>query len=828
MSAPAATPPRPAAPAPAATAVPVLDSPGSSRQQRRRDAAAASVAAVLNRATASTLQFAQTLRRPTEVVRRAGGAMTLLPLLLSLIAILFAASAVRQVSLTSSSAASSRDLSRALRQRLAGLARGGQKSVTLDIAELDRLLALQHAEESDDVVTSAKLSGLGGEDDASADAGDGSPATSGDGDGDNAELEPLAALEPLTTATAPSAGDGEGPHSLAAEGAELPGLLVEKDGDVAWSGEDEESGGGGADGEAITDAPPPPDPAVGAQPVRPLVSSKPAAAAAPKSRAPPRGLTRAELVKRQLTRADQLVPRNRVDELPRKRRAAVPAGRVRKCDPGERFLHLLTAREGMSAWMHTLQEAIAAANALGRTFVEPCVAGGLLLPCTPGRVLPVPEGLADTDYPTTADDDPLAVPAFSEHCGASGGGDAAPLKPLAHDYGVAANITPIDGRSYPLALYLDLRTVRPLARRWISFDDWARCSFMDPATGRDELTDLRRSRGLVHAELAYCVSAGDGPVALSGKQDPSCSSAVGPYRFRRVWWPSNLAALRAAGNTTREHMATGYLPLLRADGRRDLFLFNAWRGFWARYGTLGGLRGGPGFNPIHAAAVRAWLSARLDVGGALRQGATDAAVGRKTGGGGDDADAAWDAYAVFQWRSETVDRELVEPCAKTLSAKAKAALARLRASLRVGGVLTADLPSPNNPCASWHVYTGSARENGARRKALASLGGAGLAKYDADHPGIDAGVLSIRDWILATGARWYVTCHSTSDPAACKGCFRSNSKYVGRILDFRAASRRPSVTNWFSLRPDGLLTQPARLPPPPPPDGGSKPAAKKR
>jgi hypothetical protein len=36
-------------------------------------------------------------------------------------------------------------------------------------------------------------------------------------------------------------------------------------------------------------------------------------------------------------------------------------------------------------------------------------------------------------------------------------------------------------------------------------------------------------------------------------------------------------------------------------------------------------------------------------------------------------------------------------------------------------------------------------------------------------------------------------------------CFRSNSKYVGRILDYRAALGKRSFTNWFQLRPADLL-----------------------
>ena len=738
--------------------------------------------------------------------------MAMLPMLLSLVAILFALSASQQVNAVATRDGG-RDVARALRQRLVALSRGGREAVTLDLATIDKLFQLV------DVGGGDTLAPGGDGDDSGA-------AAAYDADGNNAS------------------------GSAAADAADPPGLILERDGDIDWAGVDEDDDGGAAD-----EAPQPA--AKRPAPPKPPKPPKPAAAA---SKRATRGLTRQELVMRQLLRAEALVPRNRPDEPPRRRPAAAGAPR-RRCDPEERFLHLLTAREGMSAWLHTLQEAIAAANALGRTFVEPCVAGGLLLPCTPGRVLPVPASAAESDYPISATDDPLAVPAFVEHCGPPppdvGGGGGGADGSLPHDYGVRSNITPADGRSYPLSLYLDAASVKRLARSWVSFDDWAYCSFIDEATGRDELTDLRRARGLVHAQLTYCVSAGDGPFALAGKREPSCVAAVGPYRFKRVWYPADLLALRKAGNTTREHMATGYLPLLRADASRDMFLTNAWRGFWRRYGSFSA-KSAPGFNPIHVQAVRAWLAYRLDVGGALDVTTGRARAALATGGGKGSKPAGkkvvaaaaaaasaaaaaklWPlgSYALFQWRSETVDKDLVEPCAQTLAGKVKASLAALRRLTRVGGVLAADLPASNNPCAQWHVYEGSASENGARRRALGALGSAGLAKYDADHPGVDAGVLSIRcvravlrgcrvafmrwpdvlshlarppstpprsDWLLAVHARWYVTCHSR-DPADCDMCFRSNSKYVGRILDYRAALGKRSFTNWFQLRPVDLL-----------------------
>ena len=72
----------------------------------------------------------------------------------------------------------------------------------------------------------------------------------------------------------------------------------------------------------------------------------------------------------------------------------------------------------------------------------------------------------------------------------------------------------------------------------------------------------------------------------------------------------------------------------------------------------------------------------------------------------------------------------------------------------------------------------------------------GLVKYDADHPGIDAGVLSIRDWILALHAHEYVSCIAGTD-TGCRGCFRGISKFVRRIIEARAQQGANNMTSWF-------------------------------
>jgi hypothetical protein len=465
---------------------------------------------------------------------------------------------------------------------------------------------------------------------------------------------------------------------------------------------------------------------------------------------------------------------------PRKRPDRRPLAARYRCPAGRKYLHLLSTREGMSAWTHIVFEALSMAQTLGRALVEPCVAGGLLLPCRPGRVLPVPEGLADTDYPITADDDPLAVPAFKEHCGA-GRGSSVPRRVVLQK-----------GRSYPLSLYMNLPRLRKLHRgaEIVSFDEWAECELRRRRRASDR--DAVWSGGHVRAPRAYCLSM------RAGGSNPFMSACdrrvVGRYAFKTVWRPHDtpeLAALPASSPLRQPgagHVSAFYRSELEGDGSRNMFLFEVWRGFWRPYGTF---RRVPSFNAIHSRAVGAWVRSRLG------------------------ARSPRD-YAVFNWRSEGVPDSRMPKCARALAARAAPALAALRRTRKAGGVLVADVPAPESPCRLWHTYAGSAAEGGARRVALETLADAGLAKYDGDHPGLDAGVLSIRDWLLAVQARWYVTCHAGGDKGGagtgggsvtddeCRGCFRGRSKYVARILAARAKAGRASFTRWFRLTPSAL------------------------
>jgi hypothetical protein len=215
---------------------------------------------------------------------------------------------------------------------------------------------------------------------------------------------------------------------------------------------------------------------------------------------------------------------------------------------------------------------------------------------------------------------------------------------------------------------------------------------------------------------------------------------------------------------------------LAADGAPHLFLTELARGFFATADTLPQL-------PLarwHAAAAAAF-----------------------TRGG---------AYAAFHWRSEGVDPDRFANCSAALARAAAAALPP--AALASGGppraLLLADMPAPGNTAKMWNDYPD--RDNRGddlihrQWAAVSTLLAAGLVKYDAAlrvAPGeasVDAGVLSIRDFIFATNADVYVT----SQGDACRGCFRDESNIVRRILQVRRDTRRRSVEDWLAVTAEDL------------------------
>lgn len=428
------------------------------------------------------------------------------------------------------------------------------------------------------------------------------------------------------------------------------------------------------------------------------------------------------------------------------------------------YVHLISTREGMSAWTHILWEMLRFAKTLNRTFVEPCVAGGEIIPCTPGRVHMVPESLRKTGRygPVTARRDPLRVKAFLGACGLNGRGK-----------GVEKRL----GRSYPLRLYLDLRHLRQYYRKIISFEEWAQSELCDCPD--DELKwDGRTLTG----ELGYCVAWGPRAAQIKSSW---CSPEQGPYRFGAVWAPRVMPDHMphwVRDGRFQGHMFY-YLDELRNDPRRNMFFWNVWRG---SFEPLGSHKKPPRFNEIHQAAVDAWLGDRLGL--------------------------AASQYAAFQWRAEQVEESEIFGCATEMARISRPIIDAIRGPELNGGVLVADIPAPNNPCMMWKEFHASNRNSSEHRRAVKRLLSVGMVKYDKDHPALDAGVLSIRDWLIATRATYYVTCSGTNDK--CRSCFRAESKFIGRIIEARRQGKLSSYTRWFDLTPKALFSMGAGPPKP--------------
>jgi hypothetical protein len=157
-------------------------------------------------------------------------------------------------------------------------------------------------------------------------------------------------------------------------------------------------------------------------------------------------------------------------------------------------------------------------------------------------------------------------------------------------------------------------------------------------------------------------------------------------------------------------------------------------------------------------------------------------------------------FVAFHWRSEQVDSKLIVPCSSEIAGIASAALPSYVSPTRPKAVLVSDMPAPGNPNRMWNDYVGG--EDEARHTAMGNMLAAGFRKYDAHVVGmgqlVDAGVLSLRDFLLSVTADWYVTCQG-DHWKDCHGCFRSGSNIVTRISKERQRRRLPYSHHWFEI-----------------------------
>jgi len=238
--------------------------------------------------------------------------------------------------------------------------------------------------------------------------------------------------------------------------------------------------------------------------------------------------------------------------------------------------------------------------------------------------------------------------------------------------------------------------------------------------------------------------------------DPAFPVAVGDMWFARQ-------AVGRAGRSRESAMAQ-----LASDASPNLFMFHFYRAMFANYYSFPAVP----INRWHVAAVRRYVEQEL---------------------GGH-------PFVAFHWRSEQVDGKLIVPCSSEIAGIASAALPRFVSPARPKAVLVSDMPAPGNPNRMWNDYVGG--EDEARHTAMGNMLAAGFRKYDAHVVGmgqlVDAGVLSLRDFLLSVTADWYVTCQG-DHWKDCHGCFRSGSNIVTRISKERQRRNLPFSHHWFEI-----------------------------
>ena len=321
---------------------------------------------------------------------------------------------------------------------------------------------------------------------------------------------------------------------------------------------------------------------------------------------------------------------------------------------------------------------------------------------------------------------------------------------------------------------------------------------LGPAPSPAPLTELHlqyRPGGYIRLqlELAYCI----GPDVHCG------ATRVGRFNFRNTWTPSAgivpsgsaatklfeattttsgaagralASSAAAAASSTAAHIWRHHRRAFESDGRRNVFLFNVFHGFWRPPGSYD--VGSPLlFNQIHQQAVTSWVLSKLEAPSPFQ-------------------------YAVFHWRRGAgLGFKELQRCTQRLKSYAGPVISAVRTSRYGSAVLLADIGAPERPCGG---SGDPALPPDQRASLLKTLGSASLVKYDSDHASLDGGVLALREYLLALNARWYVTCYGDESPV-CKPCFSDRARGIGAILAARKASGRVSFKRWFGLTPSSVL-----------------------
>lgn len=449
--------------------------------------------------------------------------------------------------------------------------------------------------------------------------------------------------------------------------------------------------------------------------------------------------------------------------------------------PHERFLVTLSVIEGFGAWSDALLETLEAAEALNRTWVEPCVRNGCIEPCRCGHVLDVPAYSAAAAAAAAASgNDPLLLPRLDDPCKLLG--ELAHLRPVDH---VAD--------AYPLSAYIDVDALQARYPRVRIASHAEFCERfiagaepplrLEPLRKRGSFDPTRARRRWV-LPPAYGLAWFDWDGSAVNETEPA---VAGDFTFaRRI-------SLADAGASPLDRDAA--LARLRRETSDAVFLGNVIR---ARLPAAHRIFS----EPLRTLPISQWHERGVDAFLAAHKGEGH--------------------FAAFHWRSEHVEAERIAGCAANMSAIARAALPRYFPRLPGGGKQSGSAyDDPSLPGALYVIPDvgagtegGAGEGGGAAGVGTGGGGGAIVGLADAD---VGAGAGSAA--AAAPGGATAATESSTAAAAPDSGFTASDSRGFtsGSGSDgARGRSLQKSVHSAVSTMP--LLPKPSlaaspKLPP---------------
>lgn len=402
--------------------------------------------------------------------------------------------------------------------------------------------------------------------------------------------------------------------------------------------------------------------------------------------------------------------------------------------------------EGFGAWSDAVYETIDLAVKLNRVWVEPCVRNGCIEPCRCGHVRKAKpwseEAEAALDKQEKEDGifvDPGILRYIPDKCKLD-----IPPKERDDDYVADA---------YPMSAYIDLEAVASEydEGRIMGYEEW--CTGFQatwtPLEKDDKFKRWKYPRGYNYDMQTRFI-------------DPASSFPVGDMFFLRT-------AIGREPLKLEDGTEIKGLDMLKADKLPHMFLFSYYRAAFALYYQYPAVP----INRWHQRAVKRFIQTQL----------------------------SGPPFVAFHWRSEQVGTEMIVPCSKELTTIGHTVLPGFVNADKPKAVIVSDMPAPSNPNRMWNDYVNG--ESDDRHKAMGYMLTHGFRKYDSyaiaeSKQQIDAGVLSLRDYLLSITADWYVSCQG-DHWKDCHGCFRSGSNIVTRIKKERERRKIPFSLNWFRI-----------------------------